>query len=96
MQGAGQIANATAAIAAQPFTHRSRDRIAESATEAQCRCGRTSKSAHQTPERPPARSELFVSANVHVAAKVTMSQTWSGGSAMALLILRRQLSTRLL
>ena len=47
-------------------------RIAESATEALCRCGRTSKSAHQTPERPPARSELFVSANVHVTTKVTL------------------------
>ena len=47
MQGAGQIANATAAIAAQPFTHRSRDRIAES-RRGPGRCGRTSKSAHHT------------------------------------------------
>jgi hypothetical protein len=29
------------AIAAQPFTRRSRDRTAESATKAQSRCGRT-------------------------------------------------------
>jgi hypothetical protein len=37
-----------AAIAAQPFTHRSRDRIAESATEAPPRCGKTNNAKHQT------------------------------------------------
>ena len=37
-----------AAIAAQPFTHRSRDRTAESATEALCRCLRTSSAVDLT------------------------------------------------
>jgi hypothetical protein len=36
-----------AAGAATPFTHRSRDRIAESATEAPSRCGKTNMSAHR-------------------------------------------------
>ena len=44
-----------AAIAAQPFTHRSRDRIAESATEAPSPCGRTSNAAERMigPPRSP-------------------------------------------
>lgn len=59
-----------AAIAAQPFTHRSRDRTAESAIEVPYPYGTTSKSAHQAPERPPGEVWVVVSANLHVTTKV--------------------------
>jgi hypothetical protein len=45
-----------------------RDHTAESAIEAPYRCGRTSKSAHQAPERPPGEVCVVASANVHVTA----------------------------
>jgi len=62
-----------AAIAARSFTRPSQGRIAESATEAPSRCGRTSKGAHQTSERQRWRGLSSCTANVHVTAWVTKS-----------------------